>query len=321
MDNLNNSKYKVGDTFDISLPGGQKIRFCWIPPGSFRMGSRGYRFDEEPVHDVKITRGFWMAETPVTQAQWMNYVTDQEKQGITRYEFWNQGKFSFENSDYPATDINYWEAWMLCYWLNEYFLEQLPSGFITGLQTEAEWEYSCRAGTETEFYTGDGKVALEKAGWFRDNSDNQHQSVKQKEKNAFGLYDMHGNIFEWFADIWDAEAYKKWEIGYENSSSRELLNMAICRDGESFEQMGIWRPNLSDDCLILGGSWDVEAVWCCSAFRSWAKPDYSFYDHGCRLVCVRRLPEVGENGAPDLDAEEAGGTPSGNNLGGERVGV
>jgi len=344
MDNLNNSKkHKVGDTFDISLPGGEKIRFCWIPPGKFRMGSRGYYSNGEPLHEVKITQGFWMAETPITRAQLMVYVSELEesrhrfltamvKIPVTRTRmrkldyiadiverrvaslgdfgeeedvFGAEQKMSFVgHADYPGENMSWREAWKFCDWVNESFPDQLPPSFIAGLPTEAEWEYACRAGTETEFYTGDGKTALEKAG-SPQNSDTYFETypVKQKEKNAFGLYDMLGNVFEWCADVWIEEAYQKRETNCENPRSEKRLNMVGCREKETFEQMVIRRCKLHEDRVFRGGSYG-----CCFV---WHRPPFNinvcgnrFSIVGCRPVCIFRPPEAWKIEKPELDSEE-----------------
>jgi formylglycine-generating enzyme required for sulfatase activity len=109
--------------------------------------------------------------------------------------------------DHPAENMDWNQAAAFCEWINKTRRKQLPAGYIAGLPTEAQWEYACRAGTETEFYTGDGEAALQEARWFGEDVDKgSTHPVRLKKPNAFGLYDMHGNVDEWRRDAWDEHA-------------------------------------------------------------------------------------------------------------------
>ena len=110
--------------------------------------------------------------------------------------------------DHPAENLTWDDAMMFCAWLNETRRAALPEGYVATLPTEAEWEYACRAGTDTEYSTGDGAAALDAAGWFDGNSDGTTRPMGKKAPNLFGLHDTHGNVWEWCWDVWDADAYK-----------------------------------------------------------------------------------------------------------------
>jgi formylglycine-generating enzyme required for sulfatase activity len=162
-----------------------------------------------------------MADTPVTQAQFSAWPeSDQEK----KFALWKRENNSlnefqshvngFSGNSLPVEKVDWWVANSFCCWLNERFIEQMPSdSFRACLPTEAEWEYACRAGTQTDFYTGDGKVALMAAGWFGEGGINslkpgQTHPVKLKQPNTWGLFDLHGNVWEFCHDKWDEFAYR-----------------------------------------------------------------------------------------------------------------
>ncbi len=135
-----------------------EMKFRKIEPGEFRMGSRGRFPDEEPVHLVKITQPFWLGETPVTQEQFAVW-TDAEGIG-------HKNQFG-GRPNHPAENLTWRDAITYCAWLGKVTWSQLPKDSrFACLPTEAEWEYACRAKTETEFYSGDGEEALRAVGWF-----------------------------------------------------------------------------------------------------------------------------------------------------------
>ena len=189
------------------------MRFRLIPAGEFLMGSRGYSLDEEPIHRVVISEPFRMGETPVTQAQFAVWTASAD------YERWfaeNKDKLDegagphrnyFTGGDpavLPAEQLSWHEAGGYCEWLTS----RLPVEQWAGLPTEALWEYACRGGTDTDYWSGDGEAALAEVGWYQENSSQQTHPVKAKNRpNFFGLYDLHGNVWEWCRDVFDPEAY------------------------------------------------------------------------------------------------------------------
>ncbi len=213
---------------------GITMAFRRIPADRFRMGQRGIYADEEPVHEVIIPHDFWMAETPVTQAQF--------ELGKPGHENGFPGK-----PTHPAEQMTWHDAVAYCEWLTRVCRAQLPEGMEAKLPTEIEWEYACRARTRTEYHSGDGEDALKKVAWFDGNSGSSTHPVEQLDKNGFGLFDMHGNVWEWCEDVWDADAYKK-----------------RC-DGHVAERSASAEPNQLR--ALRGGSWNYAAWYCRSAIR------------------------------------------------------
>jgi formylglycine-generating enzyme required for sulfatase activity len=172
-----------------------KMRLVWCPPGSFGMGTPGDEDDEAPVN-VTLTSGFWLAQYVVTQAEWRSLMTTTP---------WHGPDNIVEGDRYPATFVSYYDAVLFCEKLTQI---ERSGNRISGdvrytLPTEAQWEYACRAGTTSLFSFGAESQASH-FGWFQFNTlrideDFAHQ-VGLKQPNAWGFYDMHGNVFEWCRD-------------------------------------------------------------------------------------------------------------------------
>lgn len=189
---------------EVELPGGEKMAFVLIPPGEFMMGAgeeEKTRFLKEaitsedkfsikriplegPLHRVRITRPFYLGAYEVTQSQWEAVVgTNPSK---------NAG-----NPTHPVEMVSWDETQLFFARLNKQTTD--PSlKFV--LPTEAQWEYACRAGTTTPWYCGDDDENLSQFAWHSKNSRSITQPTGQLKPNAFGLYDMHGNVFEWCRD-------------------------------------------------------------------------------------------------------------------------
>ena len=228
------------------------ITLVTIPAGSFEMGSEeGYSM-EKPVHTVTLD-GFEMSATEITQAQY---------EALTG----TNPSFFSDDAGHPVDNVGWVEAAKFCNLLSDvmeydrcYDEISLECDFNANgfrLPTEAEWEYACRAGTTTNYYTGDTQNDLNRAGWYsRDGT----MPVGQKEPNAWGLYDMHGNVAEHCYDLYDPEYYSESPVTNPTG------------------------PESGNDHVIRGGSWAKKADGCRVSFRQ----SYSYflaYATGFRIV-------------------------------------
>lgn len=170
-----------------------------IPAGTFVMGSPitedGRQNDEGPLTTVTISKPFWMGETEVTQGQWQAVME-------------SNPSFFKGNDRLPVERVNWRDVVEYCEKLNELYGDSLPLGYHYTLPTEAQWEYACRAGTQTRFYYGDdpGYRQLKQYAWYGAVSGSKTHPVGEKLPNEWGLYDMHGNVMEWCLD-WHSNSY------------------------------------------------------------------------------------------------------------------
>jgi formylglycine-generating enzyme required for sulfatase activity len=267
----------IGPYRRVDLRGKLTMEFAWVPPGVFLMGSpedeegrepdEGDPQDEGPQHQVMLTRGFWMGTVPVTQEQYQRVIG---KNPSNRQDFVVDGIDVRRTA--PVEEVEWHDAIA--------FLEKLTqrskgtgSGAVYRLPTEAEWEYACRAGTTTRYWSGDGEEDLARVGWYWDNSrsttvwpmgDSTTHPVGEKPANALGLFDMHGNVWEWCLDWYDPDFY-----------ARSPRKNPLCNNPESG-----WR-------VIRGGAAWNDAVQCRSALREWFTPDCSHNDLSFRVVADR----------------------------------
>ncbi|MBC8216867.1 MAG: formylglycine-generating enzyme family protein [Planctomycetes bacterium] len=164
------------------------MKLVSIPAGSFMMGSNR-------PHEVRISKGFWMGQTEVTQGQYKS---------VMNAEPWS-GQVYVQEANNPAIYVTWNDAVEFCKKLSQ------QTGETYRLPTEAEWEYACRAGTTTRFSFGDSDSSLGDYAWRRSNAfeggRKYAHSVGQKRPNPWGLYDIHGNVFEWCSDWYDKDYY------------------------------------------------------------------------------------------------------------------
>ena len=155
------------------------------------MGSTNGDDNEKPVHKVKITKGFWLLETEVTQAMWQSVMGESIE---SKARMGNHGPILCGTGPkFPMYYVSWDDCQSFCLKLSQKLGRQVK------LPTEAQWEYACRAGT-----TGDYAGNLDEMAWYEKNSGSTTHAVGQKKPNAWGLYDMHGNVEEWCSDAIDS---------------------------------------------------------------------------------------------------------------------
>jgi formylglycine-generating enzyme required for sulfatase activity/predicted Ser/Thr protein kinase len=232
-----------------------EMEFVWIPPGKFMMGSpeteEGRYPDEGPVHEVEISTGFWLGRYLVTQEQWKAVM------GM------NPSRRVGENR--PVETVAWSEV--------QDFLQKLNSNAgwnVFRLPTEAEWEYACRAGERGRFAFGDDEARLRDYAWYKANAAGilrrkGTRAVGKRLPNRWGLYDMHGNLWEWCQDWYDPEYYAR-------SPKRDPKG-----------------PESGKSRVVRGGSWSVGASGCRSANRDLGgRRDIPYEDVGFRIVRISR---------------------------------
>lgn len=216
------------------VPGQEvEMEFCYIPPGTFMMG------EGDVAHQVTISKGFHLGKHPVTQAQWEMVM--------------GENPSHFNGPDLPVERV----SWDDC----KGFIGRLNQGggaFQYRMPTEAEWEYACRAGSTTGYCFGDDEGRLGEYAWYGSNSNSQTHPVGQKKPNAWGLHDMHGNVWEWCQD---------WYGDYPTSSVTDPVGASS----------GSYR-------VFRGGSWGQGAGRCRSAGRLSLSPGNRHGHLGFRLA-------------------------------------
>jgi formylglycine-generating enzyme required for sulfatase activity len=251
-----------GKEVSLDLGGDVHLAMIYIRDGSFLMGSPddedGRHSDEGPVRRVTLD-GFWMGKYPVTQAQYQAIMGT------------NPSHFKGDNR--PVEQVSWYDAMEFCLKLSQ------RTGRTFMLPTEAQWEYVCRAGTTTRYYFGDDTRRLGEYAWYWRNSGDmpltgdwdadatvknnaKTHPVGQKKPNAWGLYDMHGNVWEWCLDDW-----------HDNYNGAPVNGLR-------------WGDGTDSLRVIRGGSWYFSARSCRSAYRFGLTPGNRWDSLGFRAVVL-----------------------------------
>ena len=251
-----------------------------IPPGEFMMGINDedrakllevagkdkYLIDmihsAGPQHRVRITRPFYLGKYEVTQAQWQSVVGE------------NPSAFQ-DNPNHPVENLHWHNVQPFLARLND---SEFPTIGKFALPTEAQWEYACRAGTSSVYSFGDEAADMARFGWTRENSGDATHPVGKLESNAFGLHDMHGNVWEWCADFYSADYYARSPV------DDPVLN---------------YGPTLDARHVDRGGSWTSFAAYCHLAVRA-HQPGHRIHNVGFRLAASI---DVAEPTAESSDSE------------------
>ena len=207
------------------------MKFSWIPPGEFIMGSHPdepERDNDEAQHKVIITKGFYMLTTEVTNAQWYSVMENIPS-------VWKQPQR-------PVEKVSWDDIQVFIKKLNE---KEKTS--IYRLPTEAEWEYACRAGNSTAWYCGDTDENLGDYAWFNINSGFHTNLVARKLPNAWGLYDMHGNVWEWCSDNYGEYPNETVTDPKGTASGSDKVARGGCWLGSSVHNRSATRLNLGKD--------------------------------------------------------------------------
>ena len=232
-------------TESIDLGGGVKMEYVLIPAGSFLMGSDTDSSAEKPVHKVTLTKPFYLGKFEVTQEQWEKVM--------------GSNPSHFKGPKLPVENV----TWDDC----QSFLTKLQekTGRKFTLPTEAQWEHACRAGTTTKYSFGDSDTSLAEHGWFKSNAGSITHPVGEKKPNPWGLYDMHGNVWEWCAD-WYATTYPS---------------------GDATDPQG---ASSGSSRVLRGGAWYDYSVGLRSSFRIYLTPVVRFSLFGLRCVMDETSP-------------------------------
>lgn len=233
---------------EVELPGGVPMKFSFIPPGSFLMGGT-VKDNEKPVHKVTLTRGFFLGIYPVTQVQW---------KAVMR-----TAPSKFKGAKRPVVQVSLTDCQEFC---TKVTADSQVGGMVE-LPTEAEWEYACRAGTTSEYHFGD-VLNTDLANYNGKHSWNGSPEGKNRQEttdvgsfppNAWGLCDIHGNVWEWGSD-WYGDYQSEYQIDPRISSGKESP-------------------------VLRGGSWSTIPVYCRAATRYGVEPARRNDEIGFRVCC------------------------------------
>jgi formylglycine-generating enzyme required for sulfatase activity len=232
-----------GGLMRLELGGGVTMELVLIRPGSFIMGDDQGGDDERPAHKVTITKPFYLGKYEVTQRQWKSLMGNNPS--------------AFPGPKNPLENVSPADCQTFIKKLNEKFGDR---GAKFSLPTEAQWEYACRAGSTGKYCFGNDERRLGEYAWFAGNSQGETHPVGEKKPNAWGLYDMHGNVAEWCDEHYDKDDYKA----------------AAAKDPHRV--VGYFLSS-------RGGHWYDRASECRSAYRDFQEPGHHFELIGFRVAC------------------------------------
>jgi formylglycine-generating enzyme required for sulfatase activity len=281
---------KPDTTAEKTITNSIGMKLVHIPAGKFQMGSparEAERDDIEVQHAVEISKPFYMGAYEVTQAQYSKIM------GPSRAESGKQNSNNFGSRfdakhgggpDHPAENVRWYQAGQFCTNLSA-LPEEKKAGRVYRLPTEAEWEYACRAGTTTPSHYGDSLSSkqancngnypyggADKGPYLR-----RTTRVGSYKPNAWGLYDMHGNVWEWCSDWYDPDYYKKSPRKDPQGPDKGVI-------GTGYKEWNV--PGVGQYYRVMrGGSWVDEGRGCRSAYRFRGMPHDGYQIVGFRVVC------------------------------------
>ena len=189
-----------------------------VPAGSFLMGSpEGEGHDNEhPYRNVEIPHPLRVAAVPVTHAQYLAFDPRHSVVGCPEEEVPER-----QRGSHPVAGVSWFEAAAFCRFLDR----RVPGCAGAGLLTDPEWEYACRAGSTTRYWSGDTKRDLARVGWYEENSQGRTHQIGEKPANPWGLYDVHGNVWAWTSSLYAREE------GEDAASGDRVIRGGSCRYG------------------------------------------------------------------------------------------
>jgi formylglycine-generating enzyme required for sulfatase activity len=237
----------AGAHLELSVNSRTGIAFVRIPAGEFDMGAARSRWnDERPVHRVRISTPFLLGKYPVTNREYQRFL--EANSGIKPPEYGSNSQFN--DPQQPVVGVSWEDTQVFCQWVG------------CRLPTEAEWEYACRAGNSGAYCFGDAEPKLGQYAWYDKNSGGKTQPVGQKKPNQWGLYDMHGNVWEWCQDLFASDYYNR---------------------SPKVDPSG---PEKGDARVLRGGSWDLDPEYLRAACRYYYTPSFRLITFGFRCVWV-----------------------------------
>jgi len=300
-----NSADRVG-----AAAAGDAPAMVYLPGGVFQMGDAQGSADEQPVHPVALP-AFALGRTPVswgeyrrfceaTDTHWPEWLETGSEYHLEtgKNDFYANRGISRAALDLPVVGVSWEDARAYCAWLSA------QTGERYALPTEAQWEYACRAGTATRWCCGDDSACLSEYAWFSDNAEGRLHPAGQRHANDWGLYDMHGNCWEWCADWYAADYYQQLATALAASATAQrsgqqrpstwrriagalgigrrdtALSVSTAQPLASRAPSG---PNAGSGRVVRGGAWYYAADYCRAAFRLRIAPSNRDYDLGFRL--------------------------------------